>query len=83
MLIWNDDLEAAIAHADALLAACRPLGWASAVANCQWVRAMAALRAGRVAEAADDARHGVRVQAAVCRRRDSLALGAWRRSPTR
>ena len=56
MLVWNDDLEAALAHTDALLEACRPLGWASAVANCQWVRAMAALRAGRVAEAADDAR---------------------------
>jgi DNA-binding CsgD family transcriptional regulator len=56
MLIFNDDLESAIAHADGLLAACRPLGWASAVANCQWVRAMAAVRAGRVAEAAEDAR---------------------------
>jgi DNA-binding CsgD family transcriptional regulator len=56
MLIWNDDLETALAHADGMLAACRPQGWASAVANGQWVRAMAAVRAGRVAEAADDAR---------------------------
>ena len=56
MLIWNDDLETALAHADGLLAACRPLGWASAVTNGQWVRAMAAVRAGRIAEAADDAR---------------------------
>ena len=56
MLIWNDDLETALAHADGLLAACRPQGWATAVANCQWIRAMAAVRAGRVAEAADDAR---------------------------
>ncbi len=56
MLVWNDDVESTLAHTEGLLAACRPLGWASAVANCQWVRAMAALRTGRVAEAADDAR---------------------------
>ena len=56
MLIWNDDLEAALAHADGMLAATRPLGWASAVANASWLRAMAAHRAGRIAEAADDAR---------------------------
>jgi DNA-binding CsgD family transcriptional regulator len=56
MLVWNDDLEIALAHADGLLAVCRPLGWASAVANGQWIRAMAAVRAGRVAEAAHDAR---------------------------
>jgi DNA-binding CsgD family transcriptional regulator/tetratricopeptide (TPR) repeat protein len=56
MLVWNDDLESTLAHTEGLLAACRPLGWASAVANCQWLRAMAVLRAGRVAEAADDAR---------------------------
>ena len=65
-----------------MLAACRPLGWASAVANGQWVRAMAALprrprRRGRRRRA-----RGVRVQAP--RVAAALArLGGRRRWPTR
>ena len=59
VLIWNDDLDAATAAADSLLAAARPRGWASAVANGSFLRAMAQLRRGNVAEAEADLRYSV------------------------
>jgi DNA-binding CsgD family transcriptional regulator len=76
-LIWNDELEAAIAVSDSLLGAARPRGWASAVANACFVRAMAQLRRGNVAEAEADIRYAFTFKLAVSPP-DSLA---WALSP--
>ena len=56
VLLWNDELEAATMVADRQLAAARPRGWASALANGSFLRAEALLRRGEVAEAEADAR---------------------------
>ena len=56
VLIWNDALDAAKAVADGLLAAARPRGWASAVANGSFMRALAQVRRGEVADAEADIR---------------------------
>jgi DNA-binding CsgD family transcriptional regulator len=65
MLIYNDELEAAIAVTESLLAAARPRGWASAVANGSFLRAMAKLRRGDVAEAETDIRYAFEFKSAV------------------
>jgi DNA-binding CsgD family transcriptional regulator len=56
VLIWNDELDAAKGVADGLLAAARPRGWASAVANGSFMRALAQVRRGEVADAEADIR---------------------------
>ena len=57
VLIWNDELDAATTAADSQLAAARPRGWASAVANGSFLRGMTQLRRGNVAEAETDLRY--------------------------
>ncbi len=57
VLLWNDEADAAAALADGLLAVARPRGWASAVANGSFLRAMAQLHRGQVGDAEADARH--------------------------
>jgi DNA-binding CsgD family transcriptional regulator len=54
VLIWHDELDAAKGVADGLLAAARPRGWASAVANGSFMRALAQVRRGEVADAEAD-----------------------------
>ncbi len=76
MLIYNDDLEAALAHCETLLEDARPRGWASAVANASWLRAMAALRLGRVGDAVEDARVAYEFKLEVGAPPDSLAWAA-------
>ncbi|MDA0142542.1 ATP-binding protein, partial [Solirubrobacter deserti] len=78
MLIYNDDLERALEHCQGLLEAARPRGWASAVANVNWLRAMAALRLGRVGEALEDARPAYEFKVEVGAPPDSLA---WATAP--
>jgi hypothetical protein len=65
VLIWNDELDAALAVADSLLAAARPRGWASAVANGCFLRAMSQLRRGEVADAEADIRYSFEFKRAV------------------
>jgi ATP/maltotriose-dependent transcriptional regulator MalT len=76
MLIYNDDLEGALEHCDALLDHARPRGWASAVANVNWLRAMADLRLGHVGEALEDARPAYEFKRDVDAPLDSLAWAA-------
>ena len=65
VLIWNDELDAAKGVADGLLAAARPRGWASAVANGSFLRAMAQVRRGEVADAEADIRPAFEFKLAV------------------
>jgi DNA-binding CsgD family transcriptional regulator len=57
VLIWHDALDEALAVVDGLLAAARPRGWVSAVANGSFLRGWAQLRRGEVAEAEADLRY--------------------------
>lgn len=76
MLIYNDDLERALSHCETLFDDARPRGWASAVANAGWLRAMAALRMGRVTDAIEDARAAYAFKREVGAPPDSLAWAA-------
>lgn len=76
MLIYNDDLEYALHHCETLLEDARPRGWASAVANASWLRAMAGLRMGRVSDALEDADAAYAFKLDVGAPPDSLAWAA-------
>jgi DNA-binding NarL/FixJ family response regulator len=56
ILIANDDLELAVSRCATLIDLARPRGWQIALAHASFLRAMAFVRAGRIRDAATDAR---------------------------
>ncbi len=59
VLIWNDELEQALAVSDAVLADARARGSMNMIANVRCLRSMILRRLGRLQEAADDGRAGL------------------------
>lgn len=59
VLIWNDELERALAFSDAVLAAAAARGSMNVTATVRSLRSMVLRRLGRLQEAADDGRAGL------------------------